>query len=489
MDGCKKTLAFSLPYSRHLPPPNRLHLSSSFLDDTVSGGPLSAVLDWFSLFTTAVLEIGLRVNVSKCELIFDDETQITHFSSIGFVKFAHRSMWELLGSPIGSASHISSWLDRFVDHLISQIGCILRLPLSHHSFVLLRLSCGFASVSYTLRTCPAATCLALVRLDDAVCTAFESLASLPPTFRHLLQLPIGFGGFGLRSCVAHATSAYHSSLISSIDLWSSICSSIPTPALAQPQSARHIDRALSSNVLSSSSTIDRARLLYLSTPGAGAWLVPPFGTTNEKLFLTNDVFSTSIRLRLGIDVFPEPSLCRLCNRDGIISDTLGTHALVCVGGGLHTLAHNAVRDLLVNRSRQALLNPVSEHSPCPGARLDFVLRNTSPLPILGDVSLICQAALCYHGKDALSAQSSVKRSHYTLKLGSRMNEFQLCPFVCCFGISAFGPEAFSLLRFIAHQLSHRTNIPVRTCQAAMFNELSLLLLRRAHSIILASSTA
>ena len=59
--------------------------------------------------------------------------------------------------------------------------------------------------------------------------------------------------------------------------------------------------------------------------------------------LTSWEFSISMALLLGVNVYDELCICKLC---GMVSDRKGIHALSCMAGGDVVLQHNAVQDKL-----------------------------------------------------------------------------------------------------------------------------------------------
>ena len=133
-----------------------------------------------------------------------------------------------------------------------------------------------------------------------------------------------------------------------------------------------------------------------------------------------------------------------------------------MSGGLHTLAHHAVRDALRRITSQALMNPRAEVAPFPTApslRLDLVLNSgVGAKQCLIDVALIScftrtlPSATLQNPRLAATSYESIKRDKYGAFVSSTQ---ELLPFVidCC---GSFSASAQLLLRRVAPAIAIRT---------------------------------
>jgi len=101
---------------------------------------------------------------------------------------------------------------------------------------------------------------------------------------------------------------------------------------------------------------DKARLHAFAAPGAGRWQGAVPSKTIDK-HLTSSQFSTTVGIQLGVDIFDEALICRLC---GICMDTKGSHCFSCMCGGDAILRHNDTRDIIYRFAVRARLQPELE---------------------------------------------------------------------------------------------------------------------------------
>ena len=96
-------------------------------------------------------------------------------------------------------------------------------------------------------------------------------------------------------------------------------------------------------LFANSSLPDRARLLSVSSPHAGAWLsvIPSPGL---NLHLDPLEFQTAIQWWLGMSV-SQRTICPFCPAHSL--DSLGHHALTCKHGGDVVTRHNRLRVVYV----------------------------------------------------------------------------------------------------------------------------------------------
>ena len=199
-----------------------LDLAIHFLDDGVLAGDLAAVSAALTEVQLRAAEIGLVLNLSKCEVVVfgavDETTLRAHFPN-AFLQNPDGSgkvlrNFEFLGAAIGDAAYIQAHtaartakagelLDMLADLEDPQVG--LRL---------LR-ACGLFSDDHSMRCNPAmAQVAALTSFDDMVRRCFSGLTGIHATAAQWGQAARGFAqaGLGLRSCATHAPAAYLASL-------------------------------------------------------------------------------------------------------------------------------------------------------------------------------------------------------------------------------------------------------------------------------------
>ena len=106
------------------------------------------------------------------------------------------------------------------------------------------------------------------------------------------------------------------------------------------------------SLLSSSSPVNKARILSVSAPHAGSW-ISVIPSTGLDLHLNSAECQIALRWWLGLDT-SGGSLCPHCPDIGL--DPLGHHAASCRHGGDVVARHNHLRDIVANFCRQAHLS-------------------------------------------------------------------------------------------------------------------------------------
>ena len=121
-----------------------------------------------------------------------------------------------------------------------------------------------------------------------------------------------------------------------------------------------------------------ARSKSCGSRGASMYLVGPLSYDDrleDDFFMSASIFTTAIRLRLGLPVRPSAGPCPMCpTRDHEVG-VHGHEAINCMGSGQRTRAHNALRDSLTRIMHDALLSPQREVrvSAAAGQRLDICI--------------------------------------------------------------------------------------------------------------------
>ena len=179
------------------------------------------------------------------------------------------------------------------------------------------------------------------------------------------QLSQSFGGLGFRSLALHCSAAFIASLASSgfgsadnihmlqaVTRFNTLVSPDESITAEEvlvnlpPQRAlsKKLDMHVFQSLLSSSSPVNKARILSVSAPHAGSWIsvIPSIGL---DLHLNSAERQIALRWWLGLDT-SGGSLCPHC--PDIALDPLGHHAASCRHGGDVVARHNHLRDIFAN---------------------------------------------------------------------------------------------------------------------------------------------
>ena len=326
---------------------------------------------------------GLHLNRAKSLLHIPVDDPLNHNPLP-----ADRGGFDLLGSPIGPASHCESTVLRRVMKVQEILARLGDLQDSQMEATLLRSCLALPKVAFALRTSPPShTQQASVVFDNAMLEALSDLAGgpLPEWARLKASLPSSLGGLNIRRASLHAPAAYISSLDQSKLLVARILGRVPeasshqAPALLDLASAadRHdcrsiedVDVPLRQRHLSHS--IDEASYIHLITgapdtrskalalstaiPHAGDWLnvIPSHAL---GLHLHDWEFRLCLQYWLGLQMVEEGARCSICQ---VVADPLGDHQVGCGGNGDRIHRHDSVRDALFSAAQTAALAPRKE---------------------------------------------------------------------------------------------------------------------------------
>ena len=108
--------------------------------------------------------------------------------------------------------------------------------------------------------------------------------------------------------------------------------------------SKKLDNHAFQSLLSSSSQVNKARILSVSAPHAGSW-ISPIPSTSPDLHLDSAECQLALSRWLGLDTLGG-SLCPLC--PDIALDPLGHHAATYRHGGDVVAWYNCLRDILAN---------------------------------------------------------------------------------------------------------------------------------------------
>jgi hypothetical protein len=128
-------------------------LNFGFLDDVSVGGIEDGVEEDVVRLMAEGQNIGLSLNISKCELISKQAT--SRLPTIG--SFSHHFPDEanLLGSPLLTGPAMDAALSVQCENLV-RAASRLELVSAHDALIILRNSLSAPKLSYTLRTSPCA---------------------------------------------------------------------------------------------------------------------------------------------------------------------------------------------------------------------------------------------------------------------------------------------------------------------------------------------
>ena len=352
----------------------QLLLEAWYLDDGVLAGERSAVIRALHLIEELGPHLGLYINFSKCELFSRSGNSL--FPPV--VKSSLLPNLDILGAPIGDFVHCS----RFIAEKCAMPKILLKALVDvstvdlHVAFSLLRMCGSYCKLVHLARATPPSHCADYLKLfDEEVRLCFTSCIAVdvPDPNWQQAQLSQSFGGLGFRSLALHCSAAFIASLASSgfgsadnihmlqaVTRFNTLVSPDESITAEEvlvnlpPQRAlsKKLDMHVFQSLLSSSSPVNKARILSVSAPHAGSW-ISVIPSTGLDLHLNSAECQIALRWWLGLDT-SGGSLCPHC--PDIALDPLGHHAASCRHGGDVVARHNHLRDIFANFCRQAHLS-------------------------------------------------------------------------------------------------------------------------------------
>ena len=354
-------------------------LRIGYLDDISIGGDGVDLAHDLNKIIAGGEEIGLQLNVSKCEIIkspdFIDRVEFQNFTHIDKINAC------LLGAPLSTGPAMNTCLSIRCDDLTRAIERLDLLP-SHDALTILKSALSTPKLMYTLRSSPCTNHTELERSDSTLRSGLSRILNVSITDIGWIQasLPVCEGGLGIRSAAHLAPSAFLASAASTQDLqsqilrgceigvdlsidmtkslWQSRYEAIePHPEIAHRQRAwdqAAIDNAVGMLFQNCRDERDRARLLAVSSPHAGDWLhALPISACGLRL--DNETIRIAVGLRLGADIC-EPHTCP-CGSD---VDFRGTHGLSCRSSAGRLSRHAQINDLVWRSLSRANIPSVKE---------------------------------------------------------------------------------------------------------------------------------
>ena len=192
--------------------------SSGYLDDLTVGGPEVLVASDVDQVVARGAEIGLHLNVTKCELIhhpqYSPQTSLLRtFIPVGIDEAS------LLGAPLLEGQELDRTLAKCCSELSNAIDKLETLS-SHDALILLRSSFSAPKIQHILRCSPCGNHAALATFDALLRTGISRILNLNLSDIQWLQasLPVRDGGLGVRRVASLAIPAYMASAASTRQL-------------------------------------------------------------------------------------------------------------------------------------------------------------------------------------------------------------------------------------------------------------------------------
>ena len=153
-------------------------LAFGYLNDVTVGGDGASVEEDVSRLKSEGKDIGLSLNIGKCELITARPTN--KFPIIGSFKLLHSDEPNLLGAPLQPGPSMDSTLNTQCDNLERAVSR-LKLISAHDALTILRNCLSAQKLNYTLRVSPCAGHSKLAVFDDILRKAICIIANISLT--------------------------------------------------------------------------------------------------------------------------------------------------------------------------------------------------------------------------------------------------------------------------------------------------------------------
>ena len=341
-------------------------LTVGFLDDITLGGIEDTVARDVQCIIDGGQELGLKLNIPKCELITPSDDLPTSAILSSFQKLKP-SQSNLLGAPLTTGSAMD-------DSLLSRLSDLKRAALrlktldSHDALTILRYSLSVPRLMHTLRSSPSFGHPLLLEFDTTLKECLCSVVNTDLTNTQWTQasLPVSRGGLGIRLASQLAPSAFLASAMGTRELQDAIliqssatadisvdCAlsywssghNLNAPTGVSAGSQKNWDAPVvqleHTRLLESlPSASDQARILAVSAKRSSDWL-HAFPIASCGLFLENEAIRVAVGFRLGAKTC-EPHVCPC----GAQVDATGLHGLSCRRSSGRTSRHHNLNDLV-----------------------------------------------------------------------------------------------------------------------------------------------
>ena len=342
-----------------------------YLDDGTIGDELEAILSDIRKILDFCESSGMELNAEKCEVYFMNasaEEEVEMYREISSllpgIRKMNKSSFELLGAPIFEDG-VRGMFSKKVE-CVEVLSKRLQLLDVHPALCIFKSSLSAPRFNYLLRTSKSFLVPEVLdRVDELFRSSLEAITNtrLDLVSWKQASLPLSFGGLGIRKSSELAYPAYLSSVHQSSKLSdeilskfgltilnddvSSILQGLPPEYLSLDDKARTVQskwdligvRKIFDELLTSSSPVDRARLLASSTKESSKWLqVIP--SSKLGLLLDNNAARIAVALRLG---------CQICEEYrcvcGKMVDKFGRHGLSCKNSKGWIPGHNDINSI------------------------------------------------------------------------------------------------------------------------------------------------
>jgi len=267
------------------------------LDNVTLGDSVGRLASQLADFEVSANNIGLSLNHGKMLGLSTEFPSCSDFSGLGFRRITP-GQEELLGSPLSDAGVAGALNEQRAG--LSRLTTQLSGLSFHEGFFLLGHALAMPKLMFLLRSSPCFCSSSVGSFDRELRSALSHTTNCNFTDACWLQagLPVRFGGLGIQRACNLAASAYLASLQASEQLsavifspkagltenglrdsclvsWRNVVgSSITLPASTAGQRGwtKPVYRVLLDSLIASSSGVDRAMLLAVSSPHSGVWI-------------------------------------------------------------------------------------------------------------------------------------------------------------------------------------------------------------------------
>ena len=302
----------------------------------------------FQSFEPAAAELGLELNIGKCEIVCPESDPVPEIFA-GFRR-VRPSDCELLGAPLLGGDALSAALSGRCSDLNRAMSRLAALT-SHDALLILKHSLSAPKLLYILRCSPCTGHHGLDEFDRLLRVTLSAITNLVIDDLGWVQagLPVAMGGLGVRSVGLLAPSAFLASAAATLELQNSLLpadwAGLDThreevfsvwserySAQAPVGNARYSQKAWDQpcvqcgvDILTSGHTdaYHKARILAVGSRHSGDWL-HAWPISACGLRLDDEAIRVAVGLRLGVGLcIPHQCPC------GSPVDARGNHGLSC----------------------------------------------------------------------------------------------------------------------------------------------------------------
>ena len=511
------------------PAGGKLSIQADYADDGMDGGEPSDVLEVLKEEKVLAERYGARLNLTKMVVYIVGGEGVTDESLRGFeelgIKIDRSMNIVFMKAPVhGSTEFLHDFWKNKMGEIRKTFDGIRKIKSRHIGLYLLRNCANVCRVVYYCRAVPRDMLSNLLdELDQELREVVEEVLGLTLQENQWAQatLPVRDGGLGLQEAREVADAAYVSSRYMTLDgckqldpehRWDGedgmsavgqALGRLGLPPEEGSKTSKQLVDALNKTKVQrledQAGQVDKARLMAVRAPHAGAWLgaVP---SRNLDLLMTNGEIRSRVGRRLGAAIGEEGPcpFCMQCN------DEYGIHPECCMGGGDKVTTRNMTRNTFHQHAKAAGARPQLEQGGLlagrglPGGEgrrpADTLLCSTEGIQagrrrtrarIALDIGIVCPQAPSHRSeavKEMLGAAESYTRAKAAYEdTEAKCDEagFEYQPIV----FESFGGmarEAERVLKSINRQVAVNTNTPPEEVARRLWERLSVDLQRAGH---------